>query len=149
VKCLTIDLYGQRLTVKSSRYIDLLGYYVYALEDEKGQQVYRGNHVSSEIPEHFLQSAEGVLERYIRLTTKFFWGDFMATEELSNEEIKLECPCCGNKEEFEADTTITFTETIDGEGVSDFNLNQLMESWKLEDYDEIRCAKCQTVIYKK
>jgi len=67
VHCMTIDPYGQRLTVKSSRYIDLLGYYVYALEDEKGQQVQRGNHVSSEVPEHFLQSAEGVLERYIRL----------------------------------------------------------------------------------
>jgi len=67
VHCLTIDLYGRRLTVRSSRYIDFLGCHVYTLEDEKGQQVHRGNHVSSEIPEHFLQSAESILERYIRL----------------------------------------------------------------------------------
>jgi len=74
VHCLTIDLYGRKLTVKSSRYIDFLGCHVYTLEDETGQLVYRGNHVSNEVPEQFLKSAESILERYIRLQKSFSTG---------------------------------------------------------------------------
>jgi len=67
VEALTFDLWGKRLIVKSVHWSSFLGYYEYILEDEKGNEVYRGNGVPSALPEHFLKRGERFLQHYIRV----------------------------------------------------------------------------------
>jgi len=73
VHCQTIDLWGRRLTVKEVRWNGYTnGWYEYVLEDEKGMEIWRRSAVNSHlIPEFLLAPAEGILEKYIRLSKPF------------------------------------------------------------------------------